>query len=256
MNQPTLDHRPRWCRFLSRLFHIRPGLSRNVAAAPNYATLAKLLKQRGSTSVLIVGCGDGGAGLEALVESDVISTVGIDVRFCKEANIICDGQQLPFTDQAFDGIILQGVLEHIFDPLKVEAEVYRTLKSDGLVYCELPFMQPNHGGPFDFIRLTSVGHRRFWRRFSEINAGICCGPGMTLARTIQQFVRTLFPSHSWRLFADWLCDWSLWWLKYLDGWLVKNPASIDVASAFYFLGQKSCSPLSDNQLASTYRGMQ
>ena len=243
-------------RRLSRLWHARPGLSRNVAAAANYRRLGRLLGERPRPRVLVVGCGEEGVGLAALRAVPGILLIGSDVRPTGSTALLCDGMRLPFADGVFDAVVLQGVLEHVFDPFAVEREVYRTLNGAGLVYCELPFLQPNHGGAYDFTRLTATGHRRLWRRFEQIDAGACCGPGMALAQVAQQFVRSLVPFCSWRILSDWLTDWSLWWLKYLDGWLVRHPAALDGASAFYFLGRKSARTLSDTELVASYRGGQ
>ena len=51
-------------------------------------------------------------------------------------------------------------------------EIYRVLKSDGIVYIETPFMQQVHGGKYDFTRFTYLGHRRLFARFQEIESGI------------------------------------------------------------------------------------
>ncbi len=243
-------------RLLSRLWHTRPGLSRNIAAAANYRQLAALLKKKSAPLVLVLGCGEEGEGMAVLRETPAITLIGADVRWTGSVDLICDGMGLPFADGVFDAVILQGVLEHVLDPFQVERQVYRTLKKRGLIYCEYPFLQPNHGGAHDFNRFTSVGHRRFWHRFDLIDAGVCCGPGMALAQVIQQFARSLLPFRRGRILTDFLADWLFWWLKYLDPWLVHHPAALDGASAFYFLGRKSEKTASERQVLNSYRGGQ
>ncbi|MBF0367845.1 MAG: methyltransferase domain-containing protein [Magnetococcales bacterium] len=253
---PQTPKRPLWRQLLSRIWHFRPGLSRNIAANENYRHLQELLESAPEPRLLVLGCGEGGAGMDQLKGNSRISITGLDVRMTEKTSVIGDGMSLPFKDRVFDGVVVQGVLEHIFDPYQVERQIYRVLKNRGLIYCELPFMQPNHGGAYDFIRFTQVGHRRFWRRFDEIDAGACCGPGMALAHSFQQFFRALFPFRLWRVFSDWVLDWSLWWLKYFDLFLANTPAGLDGASAFYFLGRKGTRFVIDRNLPQTYRGAQ
>ncbi|MBF0182607.1 MAG: methyltransferase domain-containing protein [Magnetococcales bacterium] len=253
---PALPNHKPWRRLLSRVWHARPGLSRNVAAHRNFQHLAERLAHLPQALVLVVGCGDEGDGICGLLEKPNVTAVGLDIRVTPSVAVLADAQQLPFADESFDAVVLQGVLEHIFDPFQVEREVFRTLKPQGLVYSELPFMQPNHGGAGDVIRFTWTGHRRFWRRFEQLDAGACCGPGMALAHMCQQFARALLPWRAWRVVSDWATDWLFWWLKYLDGFLVRHPAGIDGASAFYFLGRKSDRAMSDLALIDHYRGAQ
>ncbi|MBF0096451.1 MAG: methyltransferase domain-containing protein [Magnetococcales bacterium] len=245
-----------WRRLLSRLWHLRPGLSRNVAAERTYPQLCRLLQERPHPVVLVAGCGDEGDGIHHLRRLPELTLINLDVQWTKSVTVLADVHQLPFAEQTFDAVILQGVLEHVLDAAQAEREVYRTLKEDGLIYCELPFLQPNHGGAYDLLRFTWTGHRRFWRRFSQLDAGACCGPGMALAHMIQQFARAWLPFAAWRILADWLTDWLFWWLKYADGWLTRTPAGLDGASAFYFLGRKSAHTLSDSALIDNYQGGQ
>ncbi len=85
------------------------------------------------------------------------------------------------TDESFDGVICQAVLEHVLDPYRCVEEIHRVLRPNGLVYAETPFMQQVHGGTHDFTRFTHLGHRRLFRKFAEVDSGVVCGPGMALA---------------------------------------------------------------------------
>jgi ubiquinone/menaquinone biosynthesis C-methylase UbiE len=169
---------------------------------------------------------------------------------------VCDGHNLPFPSGTFDAVFIQGVLEHVLRPQVIADEVFRVLRDKGMIYCEFPFMQPTHGAAFDFSRLTFTGHRMLWRRFVEIDSGACCGPGMALAHSIQQFARSLLPGRASRFAAEIVAGWCFWWLKYLDEWLVKTPAGLDGASAYYFLGRKTEEELSDAEVIKSYRGAQ
>jgi SAM-dependent methyltransferase len=241
---------------LSELYRLRPKISRNVAARRNYRQMANLLGVRAASLVLVVGCGVEGEGISFLAAQPGIQLIMIDVRWTSSVQVLSDAHQLPFVDCQFEGVVIQAVLEHVSDPWRVISEITRVLKPDGLVYSEWPFLQPVHGGAHDFTRLTQVGHRQAWRSYIEIASGACGGPGMALAHVIKAFLRCLTP---WRAFAqisDWLSDWTLWWLSYLDIWLANTPAGMDAASGFYFLGRKAAAPMSISDLVHTYRGAQ
>jgi SAM-dependent methyltransferase/uncharacterized protein YbaR (Trm112 family) len=242
--------------FLSKGLHFRPLLGRNLAAVRNYREFGKLLNGDGQSQVLVVGCGEGGAGFSQLQNIPNCQFVFADVRWTSIISVLCDGHQLPFPDGLFDGLVIQAVLEHVIDFAEVIQEVTRVLKVGGVVYSECPFLQPIHGSPYDFIRLTNIGHRRAFRNFDEIDSGICGGPGMATAQMLQAATRSFFPGLLWRRFSDWLTDWTLWWLKYLDPLLVRNSAAMDAASGFYFLGRKRSDPISNSMVIESHRGNQ
>jgi ubiquinone/menaquinone biosynthesis C-methylase UbiE len=54
---------------------------------------------------------------------------------------VCDAHHLPFQIESFDGVIVQAVLEHVFDPNRYVEEIHRVLKMDAVVYAETPFIQ-------------------------------------------------------------------------------------------------------------------
>jgi len=241
---------------LSRVFRARPRLSRNLAAAGNYRRLASLLQERRQGVVLVVGCGEGGVGFRNLAQAPGVRLVRTDVRWTRCVEVLCDAHQLPFKEESFDAVVVQAVLEHVLDPWKAVSETTRVLKAGGLVYSEWPFLQPTHGGAFDFTRLTHLGHRRMWRSYEELASGVCGGPGMALAQVTQAFARCLLPGRLWPKLSDFVTDWTLWWLKYLDLWLGGTPAGMDAACGFYFLGRKQDRLLEDSQLVRQYRGAQ
>jgi len=140
---------------------ITPRISANLVARRNFAEFARLLlNETASPLVLIVGGAEIGAGLKELLENERLLFLETDVAIGTRTKIVCDATYLPFRDQSVDGVIAQAVLEYIPDLERSVGEIYRVLKTDGLVYSEMPFMQDVHGGRYDFTRLTHLGHRR------------------------------------------------------------------------------------------------
>jgi SAM-dependent methyltransferase len=193
--------------------------------------------------------------MDGFITRPELELIETDVYIGPRTQVVCDAHQLPFSDGCFDGVIAQAVLEHVLDPQRVVAEIHRVLKPDGLVYAETPFMQQVHMGAFDITRFTMVGHRRLFRSFDELDAGVVCGPGTALIWSLRYFVRSL-PRRSRvaRKLLDRVVCLCFFWLKYLDDVLVSRPAAVDAASGTYFLGQRRDSPISDREVLASYRG--
>ena len=166
--------------------------------------------------------------------------------------MICDGHDLPFADDSFDVVIVQAVLEHVVDPFRCVSEIVRVLRGDGLVYAETPFMQQVHGGNYDFIRFTYRGHRRLFRHFEELHAGITGGPGMALAWSWQYFLRSFGGTTKAKMYLAMLGRLTAFYLKYFDYLFNRSSTAYDAASGFYFMGRKSKTVLSDKDIVRCY----
>lgn len=243
---------PKWREWISS--HI-PDVSLNVNAERNAHQLLSLLKQReGKARLLVVGGGVVGAGLGEVLEDPNIEVVETDVSWGPQTQLICDAHDLPFQDEVFDAVVVQAVLEHVVDPVRCVNEIYRVMKSDGVVYADTPFIQQVHGRQYDFTRFTRLGHRRLFRHFEEIDSGISCGPGVALAWSLRYFLLSFFSSERMRGIVSFGSRISFFWLKYFDYYLARKKQALDAASAFFFLGKKSPLILSDRELLSDYQG--
>ena len=121
---------------------VLPSFHRVGTKRANYATMAGLLLARTSDpKLLVVGAGDIGAGMEPLLDAcPPIRLVETDVAVRSRTDVACDAHDLPFADEAFDGVVVQAVLEHVLDPHRCVAEIHRVLAPRGFVYAETPFM--------------------------------------------------------------------------------------------------------------------
>lgn len=99
-----------------------------------------------------------------------IDIYGIDIYMSSSVNVICDAHYLPLESESYDGVWIQAVLEHVIEPNVVD-EIFRVLKTSGLVYAETPFMQQVHEGAYDFTRFTVLGHRYLFKMFEAIKLG-------------------------------------------------------------------------------------
>jgi len=66
----------------------------------------------------------------------------------------CSAEAIPVADETYDIALMTEVLEHLENPERVIAEVYRVLKKEGHVVATMPFLYPIHADPLDFQRWT------------------------------------------------------------------------------------------------------
>jgi len=215
-----------------------PSLGHNLKAKDNYEIFAKrLLKKKNNPRVLVIGGRVAGIGIKNILDSS-IDFVESDISFGPRTSLICDAHDIPFEDNSFDGVISQAVLEHVADPFRCVEEINRTLKENGLVYIEVPFMQQVHGGKYDFTRFTHIGLRMLLRSFREIDSGVSGGPGMALAWSIYYFLLSFVKTPTLKRIVTFFSSLAFFWLKFFDYYLVNRPGALDSASGFYFLGEK------------------
>lgn len=244
-------------KFLLRVFDLLPDVGAAVGARANYARFRDLLLA-GATApkVLVLGGSILGDGMDVITRTPSLELVATDVSFGPLTVLVCDAHDIPFADEAFDGVIVQAVLEHVVDPYRCVEEIHRVLKPRGVVYAETPFMQQVHMGRYDFTRFTHSGHRRVFRRFAEIASGPICGPGMALAWSYEYFLLSFTESRALRGLMRIFAHLTSFYLKYADYYLVGKTAAIDAASGFYFIGRKADAVLSDRELIRYYKGAQ
>jgi SAM-dependent methyltransferase len=236
---------------------VLPDFEVDMKSTENFARFAELVRGTSSSPhVLVIGGGILGIGMEVLANATDIDLVETDVSLGPRTKFVCDAHDLPFEDASFDAVVAQAVLEHVVDPHRCVDEIYRVLKSAGYAYAETPFMQQVHGGKFDFTRFTYLGHRRLFRRFEQVDAGIVGGPALALGWAYRYFLLSFVAGSGGRAFMQAFARLTAFWLKYLDRILINKPGSFDAASAYYFLGRKSDEILSDRDLLNQYRGGQ
>lgn len=82
---------------------------------------------------------------------------------------------LPFAPDAFDGVVLTEVLEHCIDPRAALCEIWRVLKSGGLLLVTSPFLWPDHRTEDykDYWRFTEQGWELLLQRFTDVQITPC-----------------------------------------------------------------------------------
>jgi SAM-dependent methyltransferase len=231
---------------------LSPGF--NYAAQDNYKLMSLLLLEKSDRpQVLIVGGGRTGEGMKEMLTNPNIRFVITDVSLTGDVQIVCDGHDLPFKPNTFDGVVVQAVLEHVVDPYRCVEEMHRVLKDEGIIYAEIPFVCQGHGGAYDFTRFTWLGQRRLFRKFEEIKSGTACGPGMALAWSWEYFLRTFSKNKTIIILLKYIARLTSFYWKYFDSYLKKKPNVIESAYGNYFMGTKKDDyTLSDRELIKLY----
>lgn len=104
--------------------------------------------------VIDVGGGENvGSGNFRLPEEETkIISLNRDIQ--SVPNIVGDAEVIPLKGNVADVVLCLETLEHIANPGKALAEIYRIIKKGGFLVLSMPFLYKIHGAPFDFQRYT------------------------------------------------------------------------------------------------------
>jgi SAM-dependent methyltransferase len=197
--------------------------------------------------VLIIGGGAIGDGAQGLYDDAEIDVIGTDVYASPLTCTVVDGHHLPFCSEAFHGVWIQAVLEHVLEPHVIAAEIYRVLKSGGLVYSEIPFMQQVHEGAYDFSRFSLSGHRWLFKQFEQVAAGSVGGAGTASVWSFRYLCRALGAGDKLAT----LLSLAVFYLRFMDRFTQRRP-NADAAAGTYFLGTKSQRTLAPREMVRYY----
>ncbi|MBN2013008.1 class I SAM-dependent methyltransferase [candidate division KSB1 bacterium] len=164
--------------------------------------------------------------------------INFDIENYNDVNIIGDAHNLPFCNDSFNLIIITAVLEHVKNPVKVIEEIKRCLKSDGIVYAEVPFLQGFHADPHDYQRFTKAGLKILFGEFKEHEVGVCGGPISVLTWYIRKLPVIYFTNIYIIKLIEFITGWAVFILKYFDYLTVHAKNAHILASALYYIGSK------------------
>jgi uncharacterized protein YbaR (Trm112 family) len=138
----------------------------DYGANPRKDQIIAAVAAGGGKLTLDIGCAAGGK--RSLLTERGNRYVGLDVQAFSGPDIQATAASLPFGDATFDFVICDSVLEHVPEPWKVTAEIFRVLKPGGQGLFVVPFIYKNHGAPFDFFRYTKSGLHTVLRDYSVV----------------------------------------------------------------------------------------
>ncbi len=210
-------------RFITSCPYRSPKWDRKVSA---------LIEELGSDAIIL----DLGSGSRRRAEH----VINLEIEPVPNVDVMGDGHELPFRDEAFDAVILEAVLEHVREPKRVVSEVHRVLKPGGRVYAGVPFMQGYHASPKDYQRYTVEGLEHLFSDFRKIESGVCVGPTSALHWIFKEFVGILFSFGNIWLYKglSLIVGWLTFPIVYLDAILIHIKNADAIASAVFFIGRK------------------
>jgi SAM-dependent methyltransferase len=204
-----------------------PSPSLNIS----HKIISKLIKESGNEAVILdIGCGN-----RRLAKN----VINFDIEKEHNINVVGDGHFLPFKENSFDLIICQAVLEHVIKPQVVVDDIYNTLKCNGIVYAEIPFLQGYHGDPHDYTRFTLKGIRNLFSHFSILNCNVSVGPFSVLSWWLRKIPTILLPNKHLNLGIEFLSGWLTFWIKYFDYIFIYTKNAHIISGGFFIIGKKS-----------------
>ena len=130
--------------------------------------------------------------------------LGIDIDPNNNPDIIADLHRLPLRDESVDTIVSIAVLEHTRYAWIVAQEFYRVLRAGGFGVIAVPFLQPQHACPHDFVRFTCNGLTELMEYvgFEVVETKSAHHFGQTLAWLLWEYLQVNKP---------WKITWPFWY---------------------------------------------
>lgn len=172
--------------------------------------------------------------------------VNLEIEPGDGVDVVGVAEELPFADEAFAGVILMAVLEHVQDEARTLSEARRVLAPGGRLLIDVPFLQGYHPSPADYRRYTEQGLRAEVERrgFEVLESGVAVGPASAMAWTASEFFALLLSGRSSRAYrlAKLVTTWVAQPIKYADRWLEGHPMAYTIASATWVLARRPEEP--------------
>ena len=141
----------------------------------------------------------------SLLQDRLRSYIAIDVIKTPLVSIVARAEQIPLASSQFDLVICSQVLEYVFDPTVVIAEVHRVLKPGGCCILSVPSVWPRDAAE-EYWRFLPAVLRGLLSAFSDVEVvaegGTITGFFRTMNACVDIFVR--YPVLRW-FFRRTLC---------------------------------------------------
>jgi SAM-dependent methyltransferase len=200
---------------------------------------------RRELAALLANIGDGQRALNiGSGESDLHpGVINLDVDPSDHTDCVGDALLVPFEANTFHLVLSQETMEHVSDPFRAVREMGRILKTDGVLYLQVPFVLGYHPGPEDYWRFTHSGVRRLIEqaglRCERVESSLAAGTGVhrilveflagVAARLVPQTYRPVKGVAAIIFYP----------LKWLDGWLSVGSERDRIAGGYFGIGRKT-----------------
>jgi SAM-dependent methyltransferase len=159
--------------------------------------------------ILNIGAGGTHVKLENVVE--------MESSLFRHTDVAADAHHLPFADASFDAVVSFNTFEHLSDPDRATAQIFRVLKPGGRLVVHTAFLQPVHEPPHHSYNITEYGLRHRFRAFEieGISVSENFHTGHVVAWLASDLLRAVEAAHGAlardRLAASSLDDWGSSW---------------------------------------------
>ena len=118
------------------------------------------LRPTGPGAVLDIGCGS----------AKHPGAIGLDISADTDADVVhdLDDLPLPFEDSSFDQVLMQDVIEHVAEPIRVMEDLHRICRNGARIQLRTPhfssalaYGDPTHRHYFGRIAIESLAEPRF-----------------------------------------------------------------------------------------------
>jgi SAM-dependent methyltransferase len=158
---------------------VRPWHFQYLASFYLYRDLKEILPATPGYVVLDVGCGD--APYRTWFHRDT-QHIGIDTQPGACVHHIIDGHNpWPIGNETVDIVLCTQVFEHARDLEHLLSETSRCLRHGGILVASFPFIYNEHGGPFDYRRISVHGAELLYPGWHLMSVKRQGGVGSTLA---------------------------------------------------------------------------
>ncbi len=139
--------------------------------------------------ILNIGAGGTHVKLENVVE--------MEYSLFRHTDVAADAHHLPFADGSFDAVVSFNTFEHLSDPERAAAEIFRVLKPGGRLVVHTAFLQPVHEPPHHYYNTTEYGLRRWFRAFEIAGVSVSenFNPAYVIAWLVTDLLRAIEATH-------------------------------------------------------------
>lgn len=88
----------------------------------------------------------------------------MDIKPGFNIDVVGSADDIPFPERHFDSIVATQVFEHLSDFDKAAKEVYRVLKTGGILLITVPQWNELHSEPHDYWRYTKFGIKELFEK--------------------------------------------------------------------------------------------